>query len=1102
MRYHTEFNFSDGYRDKLALFETWYALLQMQKDCYNNTEIKEYSRLYNMQKDRNNNAELKAAIKKKFGDKKIFDENDESTSKKLIPFLVKIAGEMRKLGNEKDQGRELLALYLEFLLAKKSSMVHSSLKLISEMDDFECNEIFPQLSGLDEFITEALEPRFIDKKPSKKENELLLQFILQFLNYLTQDMSANSNTINKICRLMRHLNLLQKEDYSLKLFKACAKDDDLLLHFVEAIGNSADEFFDCRHTLNNYEDQNHKKDFRHLDDISLKAYRQSICTLVKETFKIRSEYPQSYEATVRTMLKAHFYDTNLVLSSLEKEGNFLRKQREEIFDEVEKIAPIQNHLGGFSFWFKVTKIFTFLSVLNQIADYLLDWKITLEYYDWFNYLSDYNCTFWSENYEVLANRSVYCIWEKIDQGLGCQRNVSNVLNTCTYEDYFDDEISDSFCNVFQNELANYTSSCGVVLLNNWLSFAIGIIILLASHLLQFLVLYVHFSKFKTLICYIRGDCCPKKYQNEKKNELSMRNFAWSVSILVCGIFLQFLTKIFATVIMAVHLHQAKLNREKYRNLKLLESEDKMILYKKKFDCNYCKGCSADVCICFNCGHLNVNDATLGETTNQDEVFNEEIESIHSNLLQLDRLDRLVTGCFENTYMPIVQLALILPLVADRFNSSQFGSVKEEELTNTVRIWGQLFFTIVSITSSLIGLSTTAIDLHFKRDSKEYKGTKLTTKIMFHVSMILQISSRLLLLSGFGLIVFFNHRFMPLYLIAIVFVHCCILLLLKLLVRCANGQALKFENSIISSFLSAYTYVVWDVSAKDNSPVQDSGINTQDLIKVENSNQEDDTKTTTCRLTMKLIDDHKVQNHQTLRRFKSSPAVVATITNNPVIDDETSSSSSSSSSESNSSDDEDAQQTVCRNSFSNELFEGKATFPRHLRRDTTSKIEVTKSIERLVFCLFIWIQHGIMCSMILHTWYFGLAPQDLLIGQFLVTISAIFVIGHWLEWYYHIMLNPFAKKRKYFETKKYLFYAFTLCLVVTIVMALIITLVKTEASQYIFGLFLLIILSIGVIFYINSIKMKIHNICKKSDQKSSVQIDDNGIENIPMLTLEK
>ena len=54
---------------------------------------------------------------------------------------------------------------------------------------------------------------------------------------------------------------------------------------------------------------------------------------------------------------------------------------------------------------------------------------------------------------------------------------------------------------------------------------------------------------------------------------------------------------------------------------------------------------------------------------------------------------------------------------------------------------------ISIASSLIGLSSTASDLHFKRDSKICLATVPKVKYAFRISQILQIGSRLLILEG-------------------------------------------------------------------------------------------------------------------------------------------------------------------------------------------------------------------------------------------------------------------------------------------------------------------------------------------------------------------
>ena len=1000
--------YTDWCKETCSVYETWYALDIIAKEHDSNNEFKEI-------------------IQKKLIDLKFLDNDDKSTVTNFVPFIVKIAVKMKSMGPDEDKnGRQLMKSHLDLLLMKKRNLVWSSLKMISEMNELECEKIFPNLSLFEEFITEALEPEFIDRKPNEEKNKLLFQFFDKFLPYLTKDMVANSSIINKMERLLRHLNLMGKEEWSLTLFKVCTKGDELLSHFVDVIDATADSFFH-RHqtskssgaktdslnskpatfkrmteyftiptlifyTIINYAFTNLyiKNDSQYLEQ---RQFVNLINTLMVEVFKIRVEYKRSYDGIIRAMLKAHFYDLKSVLLSLEKSDQFSREQREEIYDEVKKIAPIQNHLGGFSKWFEIMKIFTFLSALNQIADYLLDWGITVEYFDWLNYVSDYNCTFWTKYDDINLNDTSSCTWKKYDNSFSCQSNFNNGSYNCNYDKFFENEGNSSYCNDFQNESTNYTSACGVVLLNNLLPFLIGQLILLGSHVLQFVVMCFHHSKFENLICYILGYCCLESYQKKKKNGYSIRDFTL---IIVCGFLLQFFTKVFATIIMPIHLHQAKLNRDKLRNLKLLDSNEKLALFRSKFECNHCKDCSAKKCICFRCGHLNRES---DQTTNQDEIFNEKVGDLHSNMQELGRLDRLVTGCLENTYMPLVQLSLILPLVVEKLNSSQSAS---DDITKTVTIWRQLFFTILSISSSLIGLSTTAVDLHFKRDSKEFRGNELKTKLIYHIAMILQISSRLLLFSGFGLFVWidwYHHRLMPLYLITAIIVHCLIVLCLKLLARIYYGQQMNFKDCGISSFLSAYTYVVWDVATGDESSAQ----NSKTALPYWNPKME-------CEELIKDLDNEK-----------------------------------------------DPLRSSCSSSLQN------------LSKFDDSKR--AKSLERTLFCFFIWIQHITMSGMMTYFWLFNLGPKGFSTAIFVAAVFAMFVVGHGIELYYHIMLNPFAKNMNFFTVKKYIFYIFGVCLLI-VILVLIFVYLRTLASRIIFAAFILIVLLIGVIF----------KLCGSSDQK--------------------
>ena len=91
---------------------------------------------------------------------------------------------------------------------------------------------------------------------------------------------------------------------------------------------------------------------------------------------------------------------------------------------------------------------------------------------------------------------------------------------------------------------------------------------------------------------------------------------------------------------------------------------------------------------------------------------------------MDRIDRLITGGVENTYMPLVQLYILLPLVIQKATARPpitDGGIDQplQNVITTADYWTKLIVHGLSIASSLIGLSTTALDLHFRRDSKSF-----------------------------------------------------------------------------------------------------------------------------------------------------------------------------------------------------------------------------------------------------------------------------------------------------------------------------------------------------------------------------------------------
>ena len=97
------------------------------------------------------------------------------------------------------------------------------------------------------------------------------------------------------------------------------------------------------------------------------------------------------------------------------------------------------------------------------------------------------------------------------------------------------------------------------------------------------------------------------------------------------------------------------------------------------------------------------------------------------------------------------------------------------------------------------------------------------KYIFHISLILQIGSRILILEGFGLIAFLEDRFGPVWLILMVFTHCIFSFFIKMLVlACTSGISSRttedVKNYALSACLSAYTFARWEAPSHDSKTV--------------------------------------------------------------------------------------------------------------------------------------------------------------------------------------------------------------------------------------------------------------------------------------------
>ena len=293
-----------------------------------------------------------------------------------------------------------------------------------------------------------------------------------------------------------------------------------------------------------------------------------------------------------------------------------------------------------------------------------------------------------------------------------------------------------------------------------------------------------------------------------------------IAIVLC-IFLPFVTKLFVVVVMGIQLHQIECNEKIFQELGMKGKNYRDRINKP---CSHCKGCtSTRKHICIFCGSLK----GVSETSPYYDIhFTQQVEGVRMNLLHLNRLDRLVTGALENSYCPLVQVSLVLPLLVNQGSAhlpvglSLDGSDTFGHVATNLSYWAKLILTGFSIAASLMGLSSTATQLHFSRNKKSSFKPQHSLKFTFQAGTMFQICGRLLMLVGFGYVVFQDNEWAILYVVAILFGHCLLLFVIKtsvlncLPVKWGYELSRRKGNALLSSFLSTYVYVEWEGSEGD------------------------------------------------------------------------------------------------------------------------------------------------------------------------------------------------------------------------------------------------------------------------------------------------
>ena len=121
-----------------------------------------------------------------------------------------------------------------------------------------------------------------------------------------------------------------------------------------------------------------------------------------------------------------------------------QKQKTEILQELRNIIPVRHSKSYLANWLKLSQVFTFLSIINMIQDYLLDWKLTQNYYDWNAYTKEYQCKMLTEQQREGWNGTLEksnCAIDRINVTVGSNCTDSQWLNetflgTCSIDANF------------------------------------------------------------------------------------------------------------------------------------------------------------------------------------------------------------------------------------------------------------------------------------------------------------------------------------------------------------------------------------------------------------------------------------------------------------------------------------------------------------------------------------------------------------------------------------------------------------------------------------------------------------------------------------------
>ena len=498
-----------------------------------------------------------------------------------------------------------------------------------------------------------------------------------------------------------------------------------------------------------------------------------LLTILRKSFDLKHEegFHDIYESIGISMVQVHEYKKRELGHCIERDKLFEKEIKTEvkvdidnIIDELPDLEPwTTKYVWKFIRSQLLQNILTLSLVLVYFTDNGVDYMLASDYKDWNKTIQDYKC---NENERIKS------------------------------------------------------SSCLIHELDDRLAFGISLGVLVITHFLQFVMLRRCWDVFECVCCYILGCCCGETLKIAR----SKNPIQYGIVVFLVGLFLPFASHLYLAVIMPLQIFKFKENYAKF-----LKSKHKQQYKYKEYpkrtllhDCVYCSGCPNTDCFCRRCGFMSSENDAISM-----DDYMRRMNKENTNLADLDGTNRLIVSSFENTYILIIQVYMILPLICQRWYATN-----NDDNASTSSLW-TMALTVLSIVSSIFSQSSTATHLHFSRRSKIYTGKNRALRCTYMTSMLLQITGRVTLAVVSGYVLLPSGPFKPVYIILYCMVHIFITFVLKLVpkIRIKHSDT---GSSIWKAFMSAgasvYIYLNEDYGKEENATPKDT---TEDISMQQN-----------------------------------------------------------------------------------------------------------------------------------------------------------------------------------------------------------------------------------------------------------------------------